>query len=74
MYRIAVLAYNAAGLIASEPAEIVINSVQQGTAPPRLYVLAVGVNDYWDGALHLNYAANDAKSLSDGLRQAGAKL
>ncbi|MCK1386641.1 WD40 repeat domain-containing protein, partial [Bradyrhizobium sp. 21] len=73
--RIAVLAYNEAGLIASEPAEVVVTSVQsEGGVKPRLYVLAVGVNDYWDGALRLNYAANDAKSLSDGLRQAGAKL
>jgi len=69
-----VLAYNEAGLIASEPAEIMINSVQQTTTAPRLYVLAVGVNDYWDNALHLSFAAPDAQTLSDGLKQAGGKL
>ena len=72
--KVAVLAYNEAGLIASEPVEIKVNSVQQTAAKPRLYVLAVGVNDYWDSALKLSYAAPDAKTLSDGLRQAGGKL
>jgi WD40 repeat protein len=72
--KIAVLAYNEAGLIASAAAEITVNSVQQTTTKPRLYVLAVGINDYWDGALRLSYAAPDAKTLSDGLKQAGSKL
>ena len=73
--RIAVLAYNEAGLIASEPVEIVVTSLQEKTAAaPRLYVLAVGVNDYWDSALHLSFASPDAKAFSDGLKQAGGKL
>jgi WD40 repeat protein len=72
--RIAVLAYNEAGLIASEAAEITVTSVQETATKLRLYVLAVGVNDYWDSALKLNYAAQDAKTLSDGLKQAGSKL
>jgi hypothetical protein len=37
-------------------------------------VLAVGVNEYWDSALHLSFASPDAKTLSDGLKQAGTKL
>ena len=72
--RIAVLAYNEAGLIASEPAEIIVTSVQQTAAKPRLYVLAVGINDYWDRALKLSYAAPDAKAFGDSLKQAGSKL
>lgn len=73
--RIAVLAYNEAGLIASESAEIVVTSAQsEGGAKPRLYVLAVGVNDYWDSALRLSFAASDARSMGDGLKQAGSKL
>ncbi|MCK1386638.1 caspase family protein [Bradyrhizobium sp. 21] len=73
--RIAVLAYNEAGLIASEPAEVLVTSVQsEGGAKPRLYVLAVGVNDYWDSALRLSFAAADARSLGEGLKQAGSKL
>jgi uncharacterized caspase-like protein len=34
-------------------------------------VLAVGINDYWDGQLRLKYAVPDAKSLTSALRQAG---
>jgi hypothetical protein len=72
--RIALLAYNEAGLIASEAAEITVTSVQQASERPNLYVLAVGVNDYWDGALRLNFAKADATSLGDGLKQAGGRL
>jgi WD40 repeat protein len=72
--KIAVLAYNEAGLIASEPAKITITASQQASARPRLYVLAVGVNDYWDSALKLGFAATDAKSFGDGLKQAGSRL
>lgn len=73
--RIAVLAYNAAGLIASEPVEIVVSSVHgRELAPPRLHVLALGVNDYWDSALRLNFAVADARALSEALTQAGSKL
>jgi uncharacterized caspase-like protein len=70
-----VVAYNGQGLIASEPVSVVIKSVQEAaTGAPRLYVLAVGVNDYWDSALRLNFATPDAKALSDGLQKAGGKL
>jgi WD40 repeat protein len=72
--RIAALAYNAAGLIASEAAEITVTSIQQAAQKPNLYVLAVGVNDYWDSALRLNFARADATSLGDALKQAGARL
>ena len=73
--RIEVVAHNGQGLIASEPVSVVIKSVQEAaTGAPRLYVLAVGVNDYWDSALRLNFATPDAKALSAGLRQAASKL
>jgi hypothetical protein len=44
------------------------------TAPPRLHVLAVGINDYWDGRLKLTYAVPDAKSLTSALREGGKGL
>jgi uncharacterized caspase-like protein len=47
---------------------------QQPTASPKLYVLAVGVNDYWDSRLRLTYAVPDAKVMSDALRRAGGSL
>ena len=39
--------------------------------PPRLHVLAIGINDYWDGKLQLKYAVPDANSITDALKQAG---
>jgi hypothetical protein len=45
--KIEVVAYNAKGLIASEPAQVSVKWDGATTAtPPTLYVLAVGVNDY----------------------------
>ncbi|UYO54611.1 caspase family protein [Rhodopseudomonas palustris] len=73
--HVTVVAYNAAGYVASIPAEIAITSVQdKSPVRPRMYVLAVGVNDYWDSALHLANAAPDAKAIADGLKRAGSKL
>jgi WD40 repeat protein len=73
--RIAVLAYNDQGLIASDPAEVVVTlEGQAARTPPRLHVLTVGVNDYWDSRLHLGFAAPDAKALGDALRKAGENL
>jgi WD40 repeat protein len=74
--RIEVIAYNGEGLVASLPASIIVSRGPEAGdgGGPRLYVLAVGVNDYWDSKLRLNFAVQDAKSLSDGLREAGKKL
>jgi Caspase domain/Bacterial Ig domain len=73
--RIEVLAYNAQGLIASAPAEVVVTlQGQQGVSSPSLYVLAVGVNDYWDSRLKLAFAVSDAQALGDALRKAGQNL
>jgi WD40 repeat protein len=73
--RIEVVAYNQQGLIASEPARVTVTL--EGTrakAPPRLYVMAVGVNDYWDSRLRLAFAAPDARALADAFRKAGGDL
>lgn len=45
-----------------------------GATPPKLYVLTVGVNDYWDGRLKLTYAVPDAEALAKAFRQAGGDL
>ena len=73
--RLTVVAYNAAGLIASNPAEITVK--REGAPPaarPRLYVLAVGVNEYMDGRLHLNFAVSDAKAIASAFEKAGQGL
>src|SRR5207244_12497056 len=73
--RIEVLAYNDKNLIASEISQISVKWNGEKTAtPPKLYVLAVGVNDYFDSRLRLAYAVPDATALADGLQKASAGL
>jgi hypothetical protein len=72
---IEIVAYNAKDWIASMPATVKI--VREGRPEafrPRLHVVAVGVNDYWDSGLRLNFAVTDARALGDALRQSGAQL
>lgn len=72
---IEVVAYNAAGLLASSPQNLTV--VWDGVAsllPPALHVLAVGVNDYADGRLRLNYATADAQAFGSALERTGAGL
>jgi hypothetical protein len=72
---IEVVAYNAAGLLASAPRQVVVQwDGVASTVPPALYVLAVGVNDYADGRLKLNYAAADARAFAAAMQKAGAGL
>lgn len=68
-------AYNVQGLLASLPAIATVTSAGQSVnRRPRLFVLAVGVNDYWDSRLQLNYAVPDATAIAEGLRKAGGDL
>jgi WD40 repeat protein len=65
-------AYNGADLVAAVPARArIIWTGEEPTAPPRLFVLAVGINDYLDSALKLTYAVPDATTLAGALTQAG---
>ncbi|MEZ5840970.1 MAG: caspase family protein, partial [Hyphomicrobiales bacterium] len=69
------VAYNAGDLVASEPARLALTvAAPDDTAPPRLHVLAVGINDYWDSRLRLNFAVPDARSVAEALARAGAGL
>lgn len=72
---IEVLAYNAAGLLASAPRQVVVTwDGVATTVAPNLYVLSVGVNDYADGRLKLTYAAADARAFGAAMDKAGAGL
>lgn len=72
---IEVVAYNAAGLLASAPRQVTVNwDGVASSEPPALHVLAVGVNDYADGRLKLNYAAADAQAFADAMKKSGAGL
>jgi WD40 repeat protein len=73
--RIEVLAYNNKDLIASEPASVTVTWDGEKTAtPPKLFVMAVGVNDYYDSRLRLSYAVPDANAIAEGFRKAGTGL
>jgi WD40 repeat protein len=69
------VAYNGANLVASVPARTkILWTGSEAKAPPRLYVLVVGINDYLDATLKLTYAVPDAKSLASALKEAGQGL
>jgi WD40 repeat protein/uncharacterized caspase-like protein len=73
--RIELVVYNAQGLIASEAAQITVKwTGEKASALPKLFVLAVGVNDYYDSRLRLSYAVPDAMALAEGFRKAGTGL
>jgi WD40 repeat protein len=72
---IEVVAYNAAGLLASAPRQLTVTwDGVASSEPPALHVLAVGVNDYADGRLKLKYAAADAQAFAEAMKKAGAGL
>ncbi|WP_105418239.1 caspase family protein [Neorhizobium tomejilense] len=67
--------FNAANGIASIPATINVNwGDPASSAPPRLFVLAVGINRYWDSRLSLNFATDDASEIVRGFKLAGGDL
>jgi WD40 repeat protein/uncharacterized caspase-like protein len=65
-------AYNGANLVAATPVHTKITwTGKEPSAPPRLFVMAVGINDYLDTALKLTYSVPDATSLAKALETAG---
>nr|WP_319383288.1 caspase family protein [uncultured Roseibium sp.] len=72
--EIQVVAYNAAGLIASDPLTFTLTLDEPEITDPKLYVLSVGVNDYFDSRLDLAYAASDAKAIGSALKVAGKEI
>ncbi|TGQ16372.1 caspase family protein [Mesorhizobium sp. M2E.F.Ca.ET.219.01.1.1] len=65
--------FNSSNGIASSPATSNISWAATGASvSPRLFVLAVGINDYWDSRLTLKFAANDAADLIHSFEVAGA--
>lgn len=71
---IEVVAYNAAGLIASAPLTFNVILDEPEITDPKLYVLSVGVNDYLDSRLNLTYAAPDARAIGKALKAAGKEI
>jgi WD40 repeat protein len=70
-----VTAYNRTGKFASEAQPFHVNAFGASlTAPPAMWVLAIGINDYATPELHLKYAAGDAQSFADAMQKAGKDL
>lgn len=68
-------AYNNAGLVATPPFEIKGDKFGTTTTErPRMFVLAVGVNNYRMKDYQLNYAAIDATSFARALQVVGSTL
>lgn len=72
---ITITAYNAEGLVASDPVEAVIDAAG-ATIEKRgkLYVLAVGVDRYAERTLQLANAVNDARTIGSALDATGRDL
>jgi WD40 repeat protein len=62
------------GKLASAPVVQVIEVDDWHARPPALYGIAVGIDAYFDSALALNYAANDARTFKQTLESVGAPL
>ena len=70
---IELVAYNGKDLVRSVPARTKVfwRGGTAPTVPPRLHVLAIGINDYWDSKLKLKFAVSDAKAFADALKETG---
>jgi hypothetical protein len=71
---IEIVAFNERDLIEtrSDPVELTVSP--EDSAPPRLFVLAAGVDDYDQDILDLRYAVSDAQRVGRAFEDAGAGL
>src|SRR5262249_8745713 len=68
---IEVVAYNSRNVIASLPVRVTVTrSASMKRVPPRLFVLAVGINDYAEASMRLNFALPDARAVADAFAKA----
>ncbi len=67
-YKVAIEAENSAGTASETSQDQRLQSVSQIVEEQFLHVLAVGIDQYRDSDLQLNYAVNDAKEISNTLR------
>lgn len=74
--QIEVVAYNQANFVSSVPARVNVTAPAPAStgAQPRLFVMAVGLNNYADPQFRLQFAVPDAEALANGLRKAAAGL
>lgn len=72
--QIRVTAANKDGSWEATPAEMELRSSRPANRKGRLFVVAVGINDYAEAALKSNHAAGDAKALADLFQHQSATL
>lgn len=72
--EIEAVVYNEKGTVQSRAVAVAVQLSTAEVERPALYVLAVGVDQYWDSALALHYAAGDAKAFADTLVRQGEAL
>ncbi|MCD4675431.1 MAG: hypothetical protein K8S18_05470, partial [Desulfobacula sp.] len=72
--HIVITAYNQQNNIESKPASISLFLKDTISEKPILYVLSIGINDYRDRSLKLNFAVTDALAVSDELKTKGEHL
>jgi uncharacterized caspase-like protein len=67
-----VVAYNSANLVASVPARMAVTGqAAAARTPARMFVLAIGLNEYAQTKFELTYAVPDAKALAQAFTDAG---
>ena len=71
---ISVTAYNKANTVESNPANVTLFVKDAISEPPTLYLLAIGINKYRDHDLSLKYAAHDAQSIYEGLKNSAGSI
>lgn len=71
--EIEVVVYNKDNTIASNPASITIISAGKASRPAELFVVSVGINDYFDSDLRLNHAVSDANAIAEAASRSGKR-
>lgn len=74
---IEVTAYNGANLIESHVARLTLRGgtpANTSEGQPRLFIIAAGINEYWDSQLRLAFAASDARAIADSFKKANTGL
>ena len=67
--EVRIVAFNADGSMASEPVTVRVRSLQTTERKPALHALVVGINEFENPRLKLNYAVTDATAVAAVLRQ-----
>jgi WD40 repeat protein len=72
--KVSAAGYNGPGKIESRPHEISVSIPKHAGRRPTLHILAIGVTDYRDHALHLEHARDDARAIAAALTAHGQRL